>query len=362
MDIKMKWFYRLGFLLLLFIVIFVFIRLQEVWIPVIKIVLSVLTPFIIASFITYLLHPVVEKLHETGLHRGVAIVIIYILFFGGAGFTLYKAIPAIILQLKDLTEHAPEVAEQYRTWIEKIHSKTHAWPNGFQERIDSSILAVEKTLDQILSKTVNSLVKIVNSLLMIAIIPFITFYMLKDYDVMKKAVWYLTPRKWRQQGILFLRDVDKSLGGYIRGQMLVCAIIGSCAALLFWFAGIKYPLLLGIIVGLTNVIPYFGPIIGAVPAVIIAVTMSVKMAVIAIIIVFSLQFLEGNILSPLIVGKSLHMHPLMIIFALLSGGEIGGILGLILAVPVLAVLKVALLHAKDHMIRANREMETKPNQ
>lgn len=175
MDIKMKWFYRLGFLLLLFVVIFVFLKLQEVWVPVVKIVLIVLTPFIIASFITYLLHPVVEKLHETGLHRGVAIVIIYILFFGGVGFALYKAIPAIILQLKDLTEHAPEVAEQYRSWIERIQSKTNAWPNGFQEKIDSGILAFENKMDRILSKTLNSLVNIVNSLFIISIIPFIVF-------------------------------------------------------------------------------------------------------------------------------------------------------------------------------------------
>jgi predicted PurR-regulated permease PerM len=365
LDIKMKWFYRLGFLLLLFIVVFVFLKLQEVWLPVMKIMFSILTPFIVAAFITYLLHPVVEKLHETGLHRGIAIVIIYFLFFGGIGFALYKAIPAIIKQLKDLVEHAPEVAEQYRIWIDQIQSRTNAWPNGFQEKIDSTIIAVENTLDRILSKTLNFLVNIANSLVTIAIIPFIAFYMLKDYGAMKKAVWYLTPRKWRKQGILFLRDVDKSLGGYIRGQLLVCTIIGSIAALLFWIAGIKYPLLLGFIVGITNVIPYFGPIIGAVPAVIIAFTMSVKMAVIAIIIVFSLQFLEGNILSPLIVGKSLHMHPLLIMFALLSGGEIGGIAGLILAVPVFAVLKVAIVHAKNHFIVSRQKtpaLETIKNQ
>jgi predicted PurR-regulated permease PerM len=115
-------------------------------------------------------------------------------------------------------------------------------------------------------------------------------------------------------------------------------------------AGIKYSLLLGAIVGITNVIPYFGPIIGAIPAVIIAATMSVKMVLLSLVIVFSLQFLEGNILSPLIVGKSLHMHPLIIMFALLAGEEVGGIIGLILAVPVLVVLRAALIHAKDHII------------
>lgn len=119
----------------------------------------------------------------------------------------------------------------------------------------------------------------------------------------------------------------------------------------------KYPLLLGFIIGVTNVIPYFGPIIGAIPAVIIAATLSGKMVIISLVIIFILQFLEGNILSPFIVGKSLHMHPLFIMFSLLAGGEIGGILGLILAVPILSISKVAILHAKDHFVRYRHPKE-----
>ena len=102
----------------------------------------------------------------------------------------------------------------------------------------------------------------------------------------------------------------------------------------------KYPLVLGAIIGITNVIPYFGPIIGAIPAMIIAATMSVKMVMTVAIIVLVLQFFEGNILSPLIVGKSLHMHPLFIMLALLAGGELGGMVGMIFSIPILAVLKV----------------------
>ena len=110
----------------------------------------------------------------------------------------------------------------------------------------------------------------------------------------------------------------------------------------------KYPLVLGTIIGITNVIPYFGPIIGAIPAMIIAATMSGKMVMTVVIIVLVLQFLEGNVLSPLIVGKSLHMHPLFIMLALLAGGELGGITGMILSIPILAVLKVIILHARVH--------------
>jgi predicted PurR-regulated permease PerM len=333
-------------------------KLQQIWFPIVSIIFIVLIPFIIAAFITYLLHPIVEKLHDAGLHRGVAVIIIYLLFFGGVGFAIYKGIPAIIVQVKDLAENIPELADQYRSWNEEIQAKTSAWPNGMQERIDDGINSIEKTLDVFLTRVLNGFVSIINSIVILAIIPFIAFYMLKDYKVLKKSVWYLTPRQWRQQGILFMRDVDSSLGNYIRGQLSVCVLIGSLSTIFFWFVDMRYPLLLGFIIGVTNVIPYFGPIIGAVPAVVIAATMSGKMVVTTLIIVFVLQFLEGNVLAPFIVGKSLHMHPLFIMFALLTGGEVGGIVGLILAVPILSITKVALIHAKEHFIRVKHPKES----
>ncbi|MDZ5470879.1 AI-2E family transporter (plasmid) [Bacillus sp. 31A1R] len=355
MDIRMKWFYRLGFLLLLLVVFFVFFKLQDIWMPALRVFYAILTPFLIAAFITYLLHPVVEKLHESNLPRWLAVLIIYTIFFGGIGMALYKGIPAFILQLRDLTENAPNFTNQYREWIKLIQQQTSTWPDGVQSQIDESIIALEKALNQVLENVLDLLMNSLNLLFLMAIIPFIAFYMLKDFDVMKKAAWYLTPRKWRHEGILFLRDVDQSLGNYIRGQLLVCVVIGGISALLFWLIGMRYPLLLGLIVGLTNIIPYFGPIIGAIPALIIAATISVKMVIYSLIIIFILQFLEGNILSPLIVGKSLHMHPLMIMFALIAGGEVGGIMGLILAVPILAILKVSLVHAKNHFVKLNAQ-------
>lgn len=103
----------------------------------------------------------------------------------------------------------------------------------------------------------------------------------------------MTPKKWRKQGRAFVRDVDASLGGYIRGQIIVCAVIGLISSLLFWVVGMQYPLLLGAIIGITNVIPYFGPIIGAIPAVIIAATISVKMVSIIAVIVLAPNSLRG---------------------------------------------------------------------
>ncbi|MBM4762387.1 AI-2E family transporter [Bacillus sp. B15-48] len=351
MGIQVKWFYRLGFLLLIFIVLFVFMKLQSVWLPVLDVFITLFIPFLISAFITYLLHPVVEHLHSRGIHRGIAVTIIYSLFFGGVGFAIYKGVPTFVRQLHDLADNTPVFAAYYQEWVDNIQDETSRWPPALKERIDLTISSGEMYLEGILSSLLSSLKGILNSVVMIAIIPFIAFYMLKDIDTMKKSAWYMTPKSWREQGKQFLKDVDKSLGSYIRGQLIVCLVIGILATFLLFLAGMPYSLLLGFIVGITNVIPYFGPIIGAVPAVIIAATISMKMVILCLVIVFSLQFLEGNVLSPIIVGKSLHMHPLVIMFALIAGGEIGGILGLIIAVPVLVVLRAAFLHAKEYVIR-----------
>lgn len=348
MSIRLKWFYRLGFLLLLFIVLYVFMKLKPFWSPVLGVGVKVLIPFAAAAFISYLLHPVVEFLHVKGMSRGLSIVVIYVLFFGGIGFAVYRGIPVIIKQVGELAESAPVVAEQYRGWMKMIEAKTTHWPFGVHERIDEMIALVESKLEALAGTIMSYFLRAFDFFLLIALIPFLAFYFIKDFQAIKKLTWYITPKKFRKQGMSFLRDVDTSLGGYIRGQILVCAAIGLVSAFLFWVVGMEYPLLLGTIIGITNVIPYFGPIIGAVPAVILAASISVKMVIIVGVIVLVLQFLEGNILSPLIVGKSLHMHPVLIMFGLLVGGEVAGVAGLILAVPVLAILKAFVLHAKIH--------------
>jgi predicted PurR-regulated permease PerM len=351
LDIRVKWFYRIGFMLLLLIAAYFLLKIRFVWIPILRGTFIILLPFMIAGFITYLLHPIVEKLHEKGLHRGMAVFLIYFLFFGGVGFALYEGIPVFIEQLRDLSESAPILAEQYRGMIDTIQAHTSKWPDGLQGKMNDGINAFERKLDLILTVILNFMLNFLNSALVIMIIPFIAFYMLKDYKHIKKMVWYLTPKSWRRQGGHFLKDVDESLGSYIRGQLLVCIIIGGTSAIAFWMFHLKYPLLLGFIIGVTDLIPYFGPFIGAVPAIIIAATVSVRLVVITVIIIFVLQFLEGNILSPYIVGKTLHMHPLVIMLAITAGGEIGGIVGLLLAVPILVVLKVAIIHTKGHLIR-----------
>ncbi|MBD1382044.1 AI-2E family transporter [Metabacillus arenae] len=343
-DKQIKWLLSIALLLLTFLTIYMFLKLNVLWNPLITVVKAIFGPFLIAAFITYLLHPLIEKLHESGVQRPLAIFIIYLLFFGAIGYGFYRGIPVLIEQLKDLSNNIPYIAKTYNSWLSFIHNQTDHWPDGIHERIDGFFHDIEIWMNHAIDKVLRSIGKLVDYILVLAIIPFLVFYMLKDFEVLKKSAWYLTPKKWRKQGQQFMKDLDHSLGSYIRGQFFVCVLIGFLAFISLWIFQVRYPLILGLIIGITNIIPYFGPLIGAVPALIIASTMSPRIVLMVVIIILTLQFIEGNILGPLIVGKSLHMHPIVIMLALLAGGKLAGILGMILAVPVVVIMKVLIVH------------------
>jgi predicted PurR-regulated permease PerM len=175
-------------------------------------------------------------------------------------------------------------------------------------------------------------------------VPFLAFYILKDFQLIEKTVLAIVPKEKRKQVITLLVDIDTALGNYIRGQLLVCMIIGILAYAGYWMIGMPYALLLACLVAIFNIIPYLGPFFGAAPAIILASTISLKMVLMVAVVNTVCQILEGNVISPQVVGRSLNMHPLLIIFALLVGGELAGVVGLILAVPCFAVIKVVLQH------------------
>ncbi|MFX3624512.1 MAG: AI-2E family transporter [Ectobacillus sp.] len=350
-NIKMIWIYRLALILLLFLCLLVFWKLKPMWQPVLGIVKLVFIPLLSAYFIAYLLHPLIEKLHQQGMPRTLAILLIYVLFFGGIGYGVYKGIPVAISQLKDMNENFPQFMAMYESWTDKVEAKTANFPEFINGKLRQAFLGIEEKLQSLLNRMMSTARRILDSLLIIVLIPFIVFYILKDYDEMYHIFWKLVPSKWRSEGQRLADDIDKSLGNYIRGQLFVCGVLAGLSSLALWIIGMKYPLLLGIIIGLTDIIPYFGPILGAIPTIMVAATVSVNMVIKAGIALAILQFVESNILSPYIVGKSLRMHPVIIMFALLVGGEIAGLAGLLLAVPVLSIARAIIMHSKTLLPR-----------
>lgn len=347
---------KLIYILITGILILLFSFLIHLTFPYFKALFSflwrVLLPFFIAAFIAYLLFPIVSFLDRQKIHKGLAVMIIYILFFGGIGFLFYHVYPLVIRQMKDLIENLPQFMEMYDDSINYIYRYTSFLPETIHLRISELIVGLEGSLDRILTKLVDGFLHIFDMIIIITVIPVLVFYYIKDYKLLKTIVKRFIPHRFHGRVQRMIHAVDEGLGGYIRGTFIVSLFVATMTFLVFKWLDVPYALLLSIIIGLTNIIPYFGPIIGAIPAVVIAYATSPTLVLFVVITIFAVQIIEGNFLSPYIIGKNINIHPIAIIFALLLGGELFGILGMIFAVPILAIVKVVALHV-PYLIRTD---------
>lgn len=347
---------KLLYLLLVGILILVFSFLLMVIYPHLKEFFSFLRrlflPFFIAAFVAYLLFPIVAFLDRQQIHKGLAVFILYILFFGGTAFAIYRIYPQVIHQMNDLIENFPELIEMYDNLVDAIYNYTSFLPEAVHDRLDEFVESVESTLDQMLGRLVNGFLHLFDYIIILTVIPVLVFYFIKDFQLLTDFVKHFIPARFHMRIKRMAAAIDEGLGGYIRGQLFVCLFIALFTLIAFRLLGVPYALLLSILLGLTNLIPYFGPIIGAVPAVLIAYTTSPALVIYVILTILAVQILEGNFLSPYIVGKNIKTHPVAIIFVLLLGGELFGILGMILAVPVLTILKVIVRHL-PHLLTEN---------
>lgn len=322
-----------GFILLLLII----------W-PFLQKLLVVILPFLISGFIIYLLHPLVEKLESLKVPRPLSILILFCLFVLASIGIIMKAIPYVVQEGKELLEQIPFMANAYRALLSDLHHQIDFLPESFSVQLDQWIKRGEEWIAESIIRAGTLLMGLFDWILLFIVIPFVVFYGLKDFPLLRRVSWYITPMRARTEGKELVSALDGALGGYIRGQIIVGILVGVLAWIGFWFIDMPYGLLLAVFIGFTNIIPYFGPLLGMFPVVLVALTESVQLVFYALILILVIQNIESNIFSPVIVGKSLHMHPLLIIFALVAGNEVAGIIGLILAVPVLAVFKVFILH------------------
>lgn len=335
-------------ILLLFIVYFLLL-LKPILISIFAFCKAVLGPFIVAMIISYILNPIVSMLHERKVPRTMAVLLIYAVFCTIITVLLVNVIPMFIDQMQELNKHLPELSMRAQSLVVDINNSS--LPESFREGVNKSLVVMERRISETLLTFVNNIGGMVNALFVAFVVPFLAFYILKDFDVFERAIIKYVPKSHRKNTVRLLKDVDAALGSYIRGQLLVCFIIGTFAYIGYLLVGMPYALLLAGIVAVTNVIPYIGPFIGAAPALLMASTISLKMMLLVVIVNTVCQILESNIISPQVVGRTLHLHPLVIIFAVLVGGQLAGVLGMILAVPIFASGKVIIQHMFAYYVR-----------
>ncbi|MCQ6560916.1 AI-2E family transporter [Paenibacillus mendelii] len=343
-------FMLLVYIILGLIALYLLLLIKPIIVQVYGFLKAVIAPFLIAMIISYVLNPIVSLLGERKVPRTMAVLLIYAVFVASLTVILLNVIPMFMEQLQELNDHMPDLTMRAQSLVNDLNNSSFL-PESIRSGIDSSLLKLEKQASEAIFDFVNNIGAMLNVVFIAFIIPFLAFYILKDFNVFERTILTYVPRPHRKHAVRLLKDIDNALGSYIRGQFLVCVIVGALAYIGYWIIGMPYPILLAGVVAITNIIPYLGPFFGAAPALVMASTISLKMMLLVVAVNTACQILEGNIISPQVVGRTLHMHPLSIIFALLVGGEIAGIVGMILAVPIFAALKVIIQHMFAYYVR-----------
>jgi sporulation integral membrane protein YtvI len=301
----------------------------------------ILLPFILAILLAYLINPLVEELIDRGQPRIGALIFIFGLFITIFSFILITFLPAIIDELDVLAHRLPDYAMRLESLIDKVNIKYQRidLPDTVTTILDKSINRLEENTLEFIQKTSGVLLGLLSRMFSLIMAPILAFYLLKDLEVIKEFLWSLIPKR-RKKGIkVLLGRVDRSLFGFFKGQLLVSLLVAILSTIGLYLLNIKFYLIIGIIVGIFNIVPYFGPILGALPAVIIASFSSSKLVLMVVLLFFAIQQIEGGVIAPKIMGEEVGLHPIVIIFSLLAGGELLGIIGMLIAVPIAAIIK-----------------------
>ncbi|QMV40545.1 AI-2E family transporter [Cohnella cholangitidis] len=335
--------------ILILIVLFLVVLVRPMLMSVYDFLKAVLTPFLIAMVISYTLNPIVNLLHDRKVPRTAAVLLIYAVFISVSIVILMNVIPMFMDQVEELNERMPDLTMKAQSIVDHFNNN-NVLPETVRDGINRSISTMEKQIEQRIADFLNNIGAVVNVLFMAMIVPFLAFYMMKDLDVFERAALKYIPRARRKHAVRLMKEIDEALGSYIRGQLIVSLCIGVLAYIGYLIIGMPYPLLMAGFVSLFDIIPYLGPFLGALPALVMATTVSWKMVLMVVIVNMICQNLESNVISPQVVGKSMKMHPLTIILVLLIGGQLAGVVGMILAVPFYAAMKVVVQHVSAYYI------------
>lgn len=329
------------FILILFIYILIKIY-QEA-----AIIKELLYTVFISLILAYLLNPLVNLLEKRKIKRTYGVLLVYIIGIAVITLLVITIVPNMVNELKILVEDLPiyfnDLNDLFNKYYNIYAENMNNLPSEFtsiKDSIDQNISKIQGVMINSIKMVTTLIFSVLTKIISIILIPVLTFYFIKDKEYFKKKIILLIPKAFRNDIIHISRQINDVLSSFIRGQLIVATFIGIATSLGLLFLKIKFGVIIGLLAGIFSIIPYFGPIIGIVPAVLFAL-LDKPIKILWVIILFTLiQQFEGDILSPKIVGNSVGLHPITVMISLLVGGSLMGMLGLLLAVPIVAILKI----------------------
>ncbi|NKX43471.1 AI-2E family transporter [Roseicyclus persicicus] len=304
---------------------------------------GVILPFLVGGAVAYFLDPVADRLERMGMSRILATVIIFVVLITVVILALLVIVPLVIQQANDLIRSAPTLFEQLRNWLTEQFPQVMEEGSPLRQSLASIGTTIESRGGAFLQQVLSSAAGVVNVVVFLVVVPVVAFYMLMDWDHMVARIDDLLPRDHAPVIRHLAGEIDKTLASFVRGQGTVCLILGTFYAVALMVVGLQFGLVVGLIAGLLTFIPYVGALVGG--------ALSVGLAlfqfwgdwwlIVAVAAIFQVgQMFEGNILTPKLVGSSVGLHPVTLIFALSAFGTLFGFVGMLVAVPVAAAIGV----------------------
>ncbi len=359
-SFKTTWFFKwlldnkvaTGFaVVLLFLLnILLLTKLSFMFQPIADFLGVIMLPIILAAVFYYLLNPIVDYFESRKVHRVVTISILFAIILALIIWGLAVAIPNMVTQGEKFAANFPDYVESGEKHITSLLGDELF--KQFRPQIEKAVTSFSDNLIEISKNLSTTLVNSTSSFLSAAtsviislmIFPFILFYLLRDGKSLNQYMTNMLPTAWRNDTSTVLTQVNLQLSSYVRGQLIVAGTVAIMFSIMFSIIGLKYAVVIGISAGFLNLIPYLGSFLAIIPAFIIALVAGPLMVVKVAIVFVIEQTIEGRFVSPLVLGSKLNIHPITILFVLLTSGKIFGFWGVLIGIPVYASAKVIVVY------------------
>lgn len=314
---------------------------------------GIMMPFVVGIAIAYLLNPVVESMERRKFPRWLSSLMLLSVFFVTLLVGLLIAVPVLIREMVDFIQLLPTLFAKAQTWIADTLPMIDM-PANMDDVKNMDTTALSEKMGGILSVSKGILgnilqggLAVIGFISFLVLVPIVSFYLMVDWPRLVSKINDLVPNQNKKRIHTIFTDIDKSLSGFIRGQLTVCFLLGGFYAIALSLIGLEYGFFIGVAAGVLSLIPYIGSLFGLVASVGMAFYQfgGWEYPAIALAIFIVGQLVEGNYLTPKLVGGSVGLHPLWVIFVLMAGGALLGLLGMMIAVPVAAVIGVLVRHA-----------------
>lgn len=339
-------------ILLILCIILVASKVSFIFAPIHDFILIIGTPMLVSGILYYLLNPMVNWM-EKRLHlpRQISIIGLFVLVVALIVWGLVMLVPEMQTQFLALINHIPKYWSTFSNELENLFRHTQISQiqdelNKISSNVYSELGKIGKNLFSQGLSGLSGMVSVITTIVVCFItVPFIVFYLLRDGAQLTPFILKYLPPKFRQPTRDVLHDINTKVSSYIRGQILIAIAVACVYMIGFSIVGLDYAVVIGVVAGFLNIIPYLGSWLTMIPVVIIALVTAGPMMVVKVIIVHLIeQLIESRVLQPVVIGSQLSIHPLTIIFVILTAGKLFGVLGVILGIPGYATLKVILIH------------------